>query len=79
MRTLEGTTPLITGGSRGIGRAICLRLAAEGANIILHYNHRQSAAEEVAAIIGCDVKLVHANLDSPAEIQAMFDGWGRSG
>jgi len=78
MPTLEGTTALITGGSRGIGRAICLRLAAEGADIILHYNRRRSAAEEVASIIGRNnVKLVHADLTSPAEIQAMFDELGQ--
>src|SRR6266566_1034108 len=76
MRTLEGTTALITGGSRGIGRAICLRLAAEGAHIVLHYNRNQKAAEEVAATIGREVKLVHANLASPAEIQTMFHGLG---
>jgi shikimate 5-dehydrogenase len=62
MRTLEGTTALITGGSRGIGRAICLRLAGQGADIILHYNRNQVAAEAVAAAIGGEVKLVHANL-----------------
>lgn len=73
MRTLEGTTALITGGSRGIGRAICLRLAAQGAGIVLHYNRNQAAAREVTAAIGRDVKLVHANLASPEEIQAMFD------
>jgi 3-oxoacyl-[acyl-carrier protein] reductase len=72
MRTLEGTTALITGGSRGIGRAICLRLAAQGADIILHYNRNQVAAEDAAAAIGGEVKLVHANLSSPEEIQAMF-------
>jgi 3-oxoacyl-[acyl-carrier protein] reductase len=57
MRTLEGTTALITGGSRGIGRAICLRLAAQGADIILHYNRNQVAAEDAAAAIGGEVKL----------------------
>jgi 3-oxoacyl-[acyl-carrier protein] reductase len=72
MRTLEGTTALITGGSRGIGRAICLRLAAQGAEIVLHYNRNQAAAEEVVAAIGREVRLVHANLGSPEEIQTMF-------
>src|SRR5258708_3152292 len=46
--TLHGTTALVTGGSRGIGRAICLRLAAQGANIILHYHRNRPAAEGVA-------------------------------
>jgi 3-oxoacyl-[acyl-carrier protein] reductase len=74
MRTLEGTTALVTGGSRGIGRAICLRLAGEGVKIVLHYNRRRTAGEEVAAAIGREVRLVQANLSSPNEIQAMFDG-----
>ena len=73
MRSLEGTTALITGGSRGIGRAICLRLAALGADIVLHYNRNHTAAEEVMQAIGREVKLVHANLASPQEIQIMFD------
>src|SRR5690242_1388279 len=73
MRKLKGTTALITGGSRGIGRAICLRLAAEGAKIVLHYHQRRAAAEEVAAVIGSDVTLVHANLAAREEIQGMFD------
>ncbi len=72
MQTLEGTTALITGGSRGIGRAICLRLASDGVNIVLHYHRNLSAAEEVVAAIGRQVRLVHANLASLTEIEAMF-------
>lgn len=69
---LKGRTALVTGGSRGIGRAICLRLAAEGARIILHYRENHTAAAEVAALIQ-DVRLVQADLSSPASIQRMFE------
>ncbi|HEY1337616.1 MAG TPA: SDR family oxidoreductase [Bryobacteraceae bacterium] len=74
MRTLAGTTALVTGGSRGIGRAICLRLAEMGASIILHYHRNEQAANETASAIGGEVKLVHANLASPHEIERMFEG-----
>jgi NAD(P)-dependent dehydrogenase (short-subunit alcohol dehydrogenase family) len=70
--TLHGTTALVTGGSRGIGRAICLRLAAEGANIILHYHRNRAAAEEVAAMIGRPVIFAQADMGSLAEIENMF-------
>ena len=70
--TLAGRTALVTGGSRGIGRAICLRLAGEGADIVLHYHRNRTAAEAVAAAIGRLVRLVHADLSSPAEIERMF-------
>jgi 3-oxoacyl-[acyl-carrier protein] reductase len=72
MLSLAGTTALITGGSRGIGRAICLRLASQGAEIVLHYNRNRVAAEEVMASIGHPVRLVHADLSSLAEIEGMF-------
>jgi 3-oxoacyl-[acyl-carrier protein] reductase len=71
---LQGKVALVTGGSRGIGRAICLRLAAEGAEIVLHYRRNRSAAEEAAAVIGRPVRLVRADLSSPAEIEEMFAG-----
>lgn len=49
-----------------------MRLAAEGVKIVLHYHQHRAAAEEVAAAIGGDVKLVHANLASREEIQGVF-------
>ena len=48
---LEGRTALITGGSRGIGRAIALCLASEGADIAVNYMTRAEPAEEVASAI----------------------------
>jgi 3-oxoacyl-[acyl-carrier protein] reductase len=49
--TLAGKTALVTGGSRGIGRAICLRLAAQGANVGVNYVSQSGAAEAVVAEI----------------------------
>jgi len=48
---LSGHNALVTGGSRGIGRAIALRLAADGAGVAINYKSNRSAADEVAAQI----------------------------
>lgn len=50
-REFEGKTALVTGGSRGIGRATCMALAAEGARVAVNYVRGRDAAEQAAAEI----------------------------
>ncbi|MFY9114548.1 MAG: 3-oxoacyl-[acyl-carrier-protein] reductase [Dethiobacteria bacterium] len=54
MRKLEGKVALVTGGSRGIGRAIVKALANEGASLAINYQQNKTAAQEVLDIIEAD-------------------------
>jgi 3-oxoacyl-[acyl-carrier protein] reductase len=66
---LNDKVALVTGGSRGIGRAACLALAAHGMKVALHYRSQIEAAEEVVAQIqkmGCEAFAVQADLADPA-------------
>ncbi|MFI2614954.1 3-oxoacyl-ACP reductase family protein [Streptomyces sp. NPDC018584] len=51
MSSLTGRTALVTGGSRGMGAAIALRLAQQGADVAITYVHSEAAAQEVVAKI----------------------------
>ena len=57
-KRLEGKTALVSGGGRGIGRAIALRLAAEGANVVVNDLDQEPALEVVAEIRGLGAQAV---------------------
>jgi len=71
---LAGRTALVTGGSRGIGRAVCVRLAREGARIALNYAGNAEAARAAQALVeaeGAACALVKADVSDPAAVAAM--------
>lgn len=72
---LEGKTALVTGASRGIGRAIAETLASEGAKVAINYAGNVKAAEEAKAAIeaaGGEAILVKADVSDPAAVQEMI-------
>ena len=73
---LEGKVALVTGGSRGIGRAIALKLAGEGAAVAINYAGNAKAAEEVKASIeaaGGKAMVVQADVSSAEAVDAMVE------
>jgi 3-oxoacyl-[acyl-carrier protein] reductase len=72
--SLEGKTALVTGASRGIGKAIAVELASAGANVVVGYNSGRDEAETVAEEIGG--RAVQADVSVPDEARALVEEAG---
>ena len=84
MFSLEGRKAIVTGGSRGIGKAIAEGLAAHGADIAIVVQHSVDRAEELAATIrelGRQALVLRADVSSEPDVARMVDevatAWGR--
>ena len=84
MMRFEGKTAIVTGGSRGIGRACVVRLAAEGAKVALIFQSNQQAADALLAELASSPGRVRAlqadvrDLEKAHQIvDALFDEWGK--
>jgi 3-oxoacyl-[acyl-carrier protein] reductase len=72
--SLEGRTALVTGGSRGIGRAIAAELAKAGADVVIGYRSGGEEAKEVAGEVGC--RAVQADISDPEDAKRLVDEAG---
>ena len=76
MISLQDRTALVTGASRGIGRACALRLAEAGADVIINYVTSQAAAKEIAEQVqslGRRAAVVKADVSEPEDVKAMLE------
>ena len=68
-------TALVTGGSRGIGRAICLKLAQMGYHVLINYVSNEAAAQETLAAIGGQGELIRFDVGDPEAVRTAVEGW----
>lgn len=81
---LEGQVAVVTGASRGIGRAVALRLAEEGARVVVNHPNEVTEADEVVGAVtamGGEAMAVDADISDGAAVDALFrtvtSQWGR--
>ena len=77
----DGRVAVVTGGGRGIGRAVALRLANEGANVAISYRSNDAAAEEVAEEVreaGVLCETFKGDVASPEDVGVLFEGVGET-
>jgi NAD(P)-dependent dehydrogenase (short-subunit alcohol dehydrogenase family) len=71
----DGMVVLVTGGSRGIGRAVAERFAAEGATVAVQFRvARQAADDTVAALPGAGHQAFPADLADPGQVRSLVEG-----
>jgi 3-oxoacyl-[acyl-carrier protein] reductase len=70
---LTGKTVLVSGASRGIGRALAEGLAAAGATVAVHFNESRAAADAMAESLANDARAFQADLAEPASCERLFD------
>lgn len=69
---------LVTGGSRGLGRAVCIKLSQMGIPVLINYQSNQQAAEEVRDLIianGGQASLIKFNVADKEEVSAALEAW----
>ena len=84
MKNMEGQVAIVTGGSRGIGKAIALRLAEAGCKVVINYARYAEAAEATRAAIeqaGGTAMILQGDVADPATAEALVkaatENWGR--
>jgi 3-oxoacyl-[acyl-carrier protein] reductase len=73
----EGRVAIVTGGGRGIGRTVAVRLAEEGAKLAISYRSDDDAASEAAEAVraaGAECEVFKGDVASPEDVQALFKG-----
>lgn len=73
---LKGKTAVVTGGSRGLGRAICLELAAGGANLVFCFAGNEAAAQETAQAcraLGAEVDYLRCNVADSTQVKELME------